>query len=108
MKAFDAGCNPRSAIVTVRRPPQARQCATGPTIARLSFPQLPGRGAALPQGIQMLLVAQGVHGLQEAPIPPGAYLRARDQFSHRFFFPPGGGAVDQSQSAGIENKNPAV
>ena len=68
--ALDAGCRPRSAMVTVKRPPQARQPVTGPTT--LALPQLPRCGSLLPERIQVLLVAQSIHRLPEAAMHPCA------------------------------------
>src|ERR1700679_3425686 len=107
MNALEAGCIPKSAIVTARRPPQARHTETSPTM-KLSLPQLPRCRAAFPQRIQMLLIAQRVHGLPEAPMHPRRQLPIRRQIFHRFLFPHRFVAFDQFQDAGIENEESAV
>src|ERR1700736_3683126 len=101
-------------MVTVSRPPHERQPTTGPTIgspssiAWLSLPQFPRRRAALPQRIQVLLVAQRIHGLPEAPMHPGGQLTVRSQIFHGFLFPNRIMAVDEFQHAGLENEDAAV
>src|ERR1700689_1807761 len=107
MKAFDAGCIPKSAIVTVRRPPQARQTEMSPTM-KLSYPQLPGRCAALPKRIQILFIAQGIHGLPKAPMHPRRQLRIPPQILHRFLFPHRVLAFYQFEDTGIENEASAI
>src|SRR5580704_16517252 len=107
-KALEAGCSPRSAIVTVRRPPHARQPATGPTIGGLSFPQFPRRRAAFPQRVQVLLVAQSVHGLPEPAVHPGGQLTLRGQIFHRILFPDRIEAVDEFQHRWLENEETSV
>ena len=81
--AFDGGCRPRSAMVTDK---PAAACAAARLPDRLiascsALPKLPRRGARVPQGVQVLLVAQGVHRLPEAPMHPGGELAVGRQDS---------------------------
>src|ERR1700721_1000243 len=56
----------------------------------------------------MLLIAQRVHGLPEAPMHPRRQLPVRRQIFHRFLFPHRFVPVDQLQDAGLENEESAV
>src|ERR1700679_125963 len=98
-------------MVTDKCPPQARQEVTGPDIgslaASLSLPQLPRRRTAVPQRVQMLLVARGVHGLPKAAMHPGAQLPLGRQRLHRFFLPYGLCALDEIEDAALEHEESA-
>src|SRR5579859_92637 len=107
-KAFDGGCRPRSAMVAASRPPHARQWVTGPAILPLSLPELPWRRARVPQRVQMLLVAQRIHGLPKAAMHPGRELPARCEILHRLLLPDGLRPVDQLEHARLEHEEAAV
>src|SRR5580692_2801012 len=115
MKAFDAGCIPRSAMVTVSRPPHARQPVTSPTMAGASAWRVPQHrerlsiaGASASQAPQHRnlchYASHSVHRLPETTVHPGGQLTVGGQTLQGLPFPDRIVTVNQLEDAGLQDE----